>query len=336
MHGNVWEWCEGSRREYKAEPVENPPDGQDRNSRALRGGSWFRVARLARSACRFGDHRDLRDRLCGFRFSLRSIKPSQGQVKDSGGAAVKGVLRPAEPGKGASGRGARDYEDRIFPDPFPPDCATAWGDDCFGLWFEFEVGGVTQRMRWIEPEKLFLHRDEIHVPALTINHGGYWIADTPCTTKLWVAVVGGDKYTNDTNLASDQLHVPMHPDEINNQFLTKLNQMIGKNFTAKLPTKSHLDFVCNKNTSEINSAKITDVGYKEKYFLRRLDASSCGLYNLYGSINEVTRDYSDGAKWRTSKSVRSAQATFEHDEHGFLVGQPMNLHPFRFIMDVHD
>jgi formylglycine-generating enzyme required for sulfatase activity len=89
MHGNVWEWCEGSRREYKAEPVENPPDGQDRNSRALRGGSWIRVAGFARSAYRRGFPRVRGIQLYGFRFSLRSIKPSQGQVKDSGGAAVK-------------------------------------------------------------------------------------------------------------------------------------------------------------------------------------------------------------------------------------------------------
>lgn len=78
MHGNVWEWCEGSKREYSADPVENPPDGQDQNSRALRGGSWNRGARLARSAARSGPPRDYRNQSFGFRFSLRSIKPSQG------------------------------------------------------------------------------------------------------------------------------------------------------------------------------------------------------------------------------------------------------------------
>lgn len=107
MHGNVWEWCAGSRRQYSAQAVENPPDGQDKDFRALRGGSWFIEAWNARSASRFDNHRDSRFQFIGFRLSLRSIKPSQGQVKGSGGAAAKGVSRPAEPGKGASGRGAR-------------------------------------------------------------------------------------------------------------------------------------------------------------------------------------------------------------------------------------
>ena len=107
MHGNVWEWCEGRKREYSADPVETPPDGQDKNSRALRGGSWLYEAWVARSASRNGRHSVSRDQYFGFRFSLRSIKPSQGQVKGSGGAAAKGVSRQAEPGKGASGRGAR-------------------------------------------------------------------------------------------------------------------------------------------------------------------------------------------------------------------------------------
>ncbi len=78
MHGNVWEWCEGSNRKYSADPVENPPDGQGKNSRALRGGSWGNEAWGARSAYRFDLHRDDRAQFFGFRFSLRSIKPSQG------------------------------------------------------------------------------------------------------------------------------------------------------------------------------------------------------------------------------------------------------------------
>lgn len=78
MHGNLWEWCAGSRRQYSAQAVENPPDGQDKDSRALRGGSWHDVAGGARSAYRFGRPRDDRSRDFGFRFSLRSIKPGQG------------------------------------------------------------------------------------------------------------------------------------------------------------------------------------------------------------------------------------------------------------------
>ena len=75
MHGNVWEWCAGSRRQYSAQAVENPPDDQDQNFGALRGGSWIGGAGRARSAYRYDYHRVLRSQLFGFRFSLRSIKP---------------------------------------------------------------------------------------------------------------------------------------------------------------------------------------------------------------------------------------------------------------------
>ena len=41
-----------------------------------------------------------------------------------------------------------------YPKRFPPPFASAWGDDPFGLWAEFELGSgenaVVQRMRWIE------------------------------------------------------------------------------------------------------------------------------------------------------------------------------------------
>jgi formylglycine-generating enzyme required for sulfatase activity len=77
MHGNVWEWCEGSLREYKAGAVENPSDGQDKEWRVLRGGAWLDPAREARSAFRDQGKRVYRFQNFGFRFTLRSIKPSR-------------------------------------------------------------------------------------------------------------------------------------------------------------------------------------------------------------------------------------------------------------------
>ena len=40
---------------------------------------------------------------------------------------------------------------RRGPDPFPPQWASAWGDDRFGLWADLQVAGEVQRLRWIEP-----------------------------------------------------------------------------------------------------------------------------------------------------------------------------------------
>ena len=98
MHGNVWEWCSDVLRNYAdtavAEGVVLDPAGQRGSGpaalRALRGGSWFRLAGTARSAYRGLSQRDARFHYLGFRFALRSTSPvlaepgPQGQVLLSG------------------------------------------------------------------------------------------------------------------------------------------------------------------------------------------------------------------------------------------------------------
>jgi formylglycine-generating enzyme required for sulfatase activity len=71
MHGNVWEWCEDNWHEdyYNGNP---PADGsvwrgRNPSSRVLRGGSWFNVPHLLRSAVRFWGPPDYRDYRVGFR-----------------------------------------------------------------------------------------------------------------------------------------------------------------------------------------------------------------------------------------------------------------------------
>ncbi|WP_338413608.1 SUMF1/EgtB/PvdO family nonheme iron enzyme [uncultured Sphaerotilus sp.] len=77
MHGNVWEWCKGSCREYKAEAVEDPPDCRSKERRALRGGSYREADVQARSASRYEHDRDFASPDYGFRFVLTPINPDQ-------------------------------------------------------------------------------------------------------------------------------------------------------------------------------------------------------------------------------------------------------------------
>jgi formylglycine-generating enzyme required for sulfatase activity len=71
MHGNVCEWCADRYGEYLsadgAEPASQPQDGAGK--RVLRGGSWFHLGRLCRSAYRYAFHPDARNDFFGFRLA---------------------------------------------------------------------------------------------------------------------------------------------------------------------------------------------------------------------------------------------------------------------------
>jgi len=73
MHGNVWEWCRDGLRSYDSNLVLDPEGPQDA-LRVLRGGSWFRRAAFARSACRNSSGPGRRSDYVGFRFGLRPLR----------------------------------------------------------------------------------------------------------------------------------------------------------------------------------------------------------------------------------------------------------------------
>jgi formylglycine-generating enzyme required for sulfatase activity len=60
MHGNVWEWCQDHWHDsYEGAPSDGSawidPEASESASRVLRGGSWYNVPRICRSASRFYD-----------------------------------------------------------------------------------------------------------------------------------------------------------------------------------------------------------------------------------------------------------------------------------------
>lgn len=93
---------------------------------------------------------------------------------------------------------------------FPPRWADAFGDGEFGLWTDFVLKGVRQRMRWIEPGRFVTGSpaeerqriddkdigdwaDQRESPAHLVTISlGFWLAETPCTQALWGAVLGGN------------------------------------------------------------------------------------------------------------------------------------------------
>jgi hypothetical protein len=91
-----------------------------------------------------------------------------------------------------------DHDELIIDSIERPGWAEAIGRDEYGLYADFCVEGVYQRMRWIapgeflmgspedEPERL---SDETQHPVILAK--GYWLADTACTQALSALVWGG-------------------------------------------------------------------------------------------------------------------------------------------------
>ena len=125
MSGDVFEWCHDIYRTYPEAPVSDPdittPAAGDPEKRVLRGGSWFRDIKRARSAARFKGSPGTRTAEIGFRVVVTNEETLGGGVSNPGsdlapaspvGVGGTAVPSPAPPSNGGvmagdAGAGAR-------------------------------------------------------------------------------------------------------------------------------------------------------------------------------------------------------------------------------------
>lgn len=245
-------------------------------------------------------------------------------------------------------------EPQRWPVVFPPVCASAWGDDRFGLWIDVVLGGPVQRFRWIEPGEFWMGSLEGEVGRFD-NEGlqhqvhladGCWLAETACNQAIWRAVMGN----NPSRFKSD----PENPvervswDEVQG-FLREVEKSLP-GVKADLPTEAEWEYACragSKNAfswgscitpnqanydATVSYAKGPTSAYLEKTVpVKSYSPNAWGLYQMHGNVWEWCadglRDYDGapqidprgpvGAEADAARAVRAVRGgSWFNDPHG--------------------
>lgn len=222
-----------------------------------------------------------------------------------GGAGATGFTAPH-----GAWHDIRDRENRMFEGGSlmftPPPWAARYGADQFGVWAEFEVRGVAQRMRWIFPGEFLMGSPESekerstngdytetqHPVLLTL---GYWLADTACTQELWEAVMGENpsRYKDDPQNPVEQVSW----NDITQKFLPRLNRLAPR-LNLMLPTEAQWEYACQAGAQtkysfgdEINQEQVNFDGKRRKTVpVKALSANRWGLHHMHGNVWEWCMD----------------------------------------------
>ena len=194
-----------------------------------------------------------------------------------------------------------------------PTWATQTGTDQYGKWSEFEIAGVVQRMRWIEPTTFLMgspdtavdHCDDETQHSVTLTTG-YWLADTTCTQELWQSVMGTNPSQFNT---SEQNPVELISWNDCEEFFTKVNQL-QPNLNLRFPTEAEWENACRAGTTTpfsfgdnittdqanydgnypYNGAK-KGIYRKSTIGVTDLPCNQWGLYQMHGNVWEWCSDW---------------------------------------------
>jgi len=212
-----------------------------------------------------------------------------------------------------------------MPKPFPPECASDWGEDRHGLWMSFKYKEVRQCFRWIRPGRFMMgspkdepERDDderSHEVTLT---NGFWMAETACAQELWEVVMGANP--SDFKGAKRPVERVSWDDCMG--FIEKINVLIP-GLDLRLPTEAEWEYSCragsatpfsfgdNITTDQVNydGDFPYDNAPKGKNRGKTVDTKTfpCndwGLYEMHGNVREWCSDWK--GEYPEGKSVDPA------------------------------
>lgn len=183
------------------------------------------------------------------------------------------------------------------PSEFPPAHASAYGQDVFGLWYEFTIKDVSQRMRWI-PAGMFMMGEENEQHQVMLTQG-FWLAETACSQALWQTVMG----ENPSAFKGDDLPVENVSWHDTQTFLQQLSAEIPyRDFS--LPTEAQWEYACRAGSiseywwgDEIDrfQANFRKSEIEQTVAVNQFAPNPWGLYQMHGNIWEWCSDwYADG------------------------------------------
>lgn len=188
--------------------------------------------------------------------------------------------------------------------PYP--WSIGWGEDRYGIWAEFQIRRVTQRMRWIEPGTFCMGSPESEPKRFDdeIQHEveltqGFWLADTTCTQGLWQAVMGN----NPSEFKGAKRPVENISFEDCQKFIKKANDRVS-NLDLRFPTEAEWEYACRAGTQTpfwfgktINMQQVNYGGgfiflsSQETVDVRALPCNDWGLYQMHGNVREWCADW---------------------------------------------
>jgi formylglycine-generating enzyme required for sulfatase activity len=184
-------------------------------------------------------------------------------------------------------------------DGCPPDWASGWGQNRFGVFVDLTLDSVTQRLRWIPPGQ-FQMGSPATEPGRWDTEGprhrvtltrGYWLFDTPCTQALWMAVMGKNPSRFQTPAREDRPVERVSWDEVQG-FLVEVNARIP-GLDLVLPTEAQWERACRAGTD-------TALYTGEIEILGDNNAPALDPIAWYGGNSGVDFDLKEGAdsaKW---------------------------------------